>query len=907
MKTASTDPETVAGFRVLERVARGGMATVYKAEQVSVGRTVALKILRPRLADDEVFVERFQREARAAARLSHPNIVGAIDVGTAEGHHYFAMEYVEGQSAARLLKQAGRIEWREAVGIAAQVSRALEHARAHGMMHLDVKPANIMIDEGGRAKLADFGLARRPEDEDALYSERKLLFGTPAYMSPEQLTPGKELDIRSDIYSLGVTLYEMLSGEKPFRGKDRRETIRRIREGEFDPLREAVPDAPPHLDAVIAKAMALDRDERYATPKELLEDLESVLNGAPPRFALGLSARVGSGGPSKALANPLLRVAVIAGVVVLAVLLLALWIAGALRGGGGVGSPAAPPAEPAAPTVQEEYAALERAAGRAMGDSRYAQAARLYREFAAEREGHPLAAAAEEKAAEIEQGAGMYAESLSQAAVAHAEDGKFESARQILLTAERAVGELGRGVIESARSRVEALRRAAEGEQRQREEADAARALEALKERLSELRAERAFPDALAQCDGILANPALAAIHGEARALREPFARMVEFEQAALAGAGSARGREIAVGGRRGRVAGMGERRLHINVGGTPVSAGLDEIAPEDLFGLALAGGGRDRARLRENAALYFEAVGDEEAALVHASAAIREGARQEWMVEMERRLLVDTARNAVEAEEWDRAIARVGRIMRDPNHRPFVQANREDLLDIRRAAVAGQRYVGMVLVPAGPFARDEEEEVSVPAFYIDRHEVTVGEYAAFVEAVDERGAPRYYGDAPEFRNKNPRPSNWERMLEHPDKPVVGVDWHDASAYARFVGKRLPRAVEWEKAARGTEGYAYPWGNAWVDGACNYRAQGGGVGGPAPVGSFEKDRSPYGCYDMAGNVREWTADKAPDGRRIVKGGSYIASSAGCDLRAETTLVERARDPWTGFRCAARPR
>jgi len=285
MTTPDKEPSAVDGFRLLKRIGRGGMATVYKAVQVSIGRIVAVKILHPQYAADAVFVSRFQREARAAARLNHPNIVSGIDVGESEGRHYFAMEYVEGRSLARALREDGPMTPKAALGVVTQIARALEHAHAYGMVHLDIKPGNIMLTPEGHAKLADFGLARRVEDDDELYNERRLIFGTPGYMPPEQLKAGAEVDIRADIYSLGVTFYEMLSGRCPFSASTRKEIVRKVLTADFEPLSVTAPKIPADLAGVVTRMFRHNRDERYQTPAELLAALEKLGSDseAPPR------------------------------------------------------------------------------------------------------------------------------------------------------------------------------------------------------------------------------------------------------------------------------------------------------------------------------------------------------------------------------------------------------------------------------------------------------------------------------------------------------------------------------------------------------------------------------------------------------------------------------------------------
>ncbi|MHC4202434.1 MAG: serine/threonine-protein kinase, partial [Planctomycetota bacterium] len=210
-------PESVSipGYELIETIGAGSSGTVYKARQISMDRLVAIKVLPQKLAQDERFTERFMREARAVAKLNHPNVVTGIDVGEAGGVYYFVMEYVDGESVADRVRREGTVPEKEALEIARQVCLALDCAFKNGIVHRDIKPANILLTRGGEAKLADLGVARHAETEGVA---TRRVFGTPYYMSPEQARGDAEIDTRSDIYSLGATLYHLLGGKPPFHG-----------------------------------------------------------------------------------------------------------------------------------------------------------------------------------------------------------------------------------------------------------------------------------------------------------------------------------------------------------------------------------------------------------------------------------------------------------------------------------------------------------------------------------------------------------------------------------------------------------------------------------------------------------------------------------------------------------------
>jgi hypothetical protein len=209
--------DPIDGYKLLERRGQGGMGVVYRAVQKSLRREVALKVLAPRWSSHGRFLKRFFREAKLAGSLNHPNVVSAIDVGESNGFHYYAMEYVDGWSVAEMLREDGRIDEEEALDIVLQVAKALDHASERHIVHRDIKPENILVTPSGLAKLADLGLSKQLTSDCSITTEGKTL-GTPFYVSPELARGVTDVDVRSDIYSLGATLYHMLAGEPPFGG-----------------------------------------------------------------------------------------------------------------------------------------------------------------------------------------------------------------------------------------------------------------------------------------------------------------------------------------------------------------------------------------------------------------------------------------------------------------------------------------------------------------------------------------------------------------------------------------------------------------------------------------------------------------------------------------------------------------
>jgi ABC-type transport system substrate-binding protein len=269
---------TVAGFRIDARLGQGGMGTVYRATQMSLGRPVALKVLASELSADPEFSERFRREARAAALLDHPHVVQPIDFFEGEGRLFFAMELMEGGCAADRIGQGRRYIERDAVEIAIAVARALEYAEARGIVHRDLKPANILFSKHGTPKVADMGLVLDREQaatQEAL-TRPGYAQGTPEYMSPEQAQGRRDLDVRSDLYALGVALFELLSGRRPFDGPDGMSIALQHVTTPVPDVRTVAADVSPQLAAVIARMTAKRREDRYRSAEEARRALEST-------------------------------------------------------------------------------------------------------------------------------------------------------------------------------------------------------------------------------------------------------------------------------------------------------------------------------------------------------------------------------------------------------------------------------------------------------------------------------------------------------------------------------------------------------------------------------------------------------------------------------------------------------
>ncbi len=278
--------EIAGRYRLQGRLGFGGMSTVHLALDLRLERQVAVKLLAEHLAEDPTFVSRFQREAQAAARLVHPNIVQVFDSGLDErtGQHFIVMEYIEGQSCAEILRDDGWVEVEEAVAIIEQACEGLHYAHRHGVVHRDVKPGNLLRAREGEVKLADFGIAKATEQSSI--TQVGSVLGTAAYLAPEQAR-GEEAGPRADLYALGVVSYQLIAGRLPYEATSLTELALKQQREEPATLDTLVAAVSPELADAVAIALALDPNERYATAHEMGRAIADAMRGIPPQEPAG--------------------------------------------------------------------------------------------------------------------------------------------------------------------------------------------------------------------------------------------------------------------------------------------------------------------------------------------------------------------------------------------------------------------------------------------------------------------------------------------------------------------------------------------------------------------------------------------------------------------------------------------
>ncbi len=261
-------------YELHELVGSGGMSSVYRAHDTLLERDVALKIIHEHYVDDEEYVERFRREARAVAQLSHPSIVTVIDRGDAEGRHFIVFEYVDGRNLKQLIEESGPLPIRRALELTLETARGLAFAHERGIVHRDVKPQNVLLNGDGRAKVTDFGIARSVDIEGV--TQAGTVLGTSNYISPEQAS-GEPVDLQSDVYSLGVVLYELLAGDLPFPGESFVAVALKHVNEPPPSLLERRPDVPLRVAAVVERALRKEPSERFPSMRELIAELEACL------------------------------------------------------------------------------------------------------------------------------------------------------------------------------------------------------------------------------------------------------------------------------------------------------------------------------------------------------------------------------------------------------------------------------------------------------------------------------------------------------------------------------------------------------------------------------------------------------------------------------------------------------
>lgn len=276
--------KVLGGCTLVRRLGAGAIGVVYQAQMPGQSRHVAVKMLTSKAANDERVVQRFEREAKLCAAIQHPNVVGVHSCGYERGVHFLVMEFVDGDTLSSLVQDQGRLPWDKAARLILQVARGLEYAHSQGIVHRDIKPANILVTQEGVAKLADLGLAKQLDDERSITGDSPMgltmqgvALGSPAYMPPEQIRSAKDVTPQSDLYALGASLYQLITGVLPFDGKSAAEVMTRVLREEAKPITELAPETPPAIVAFVMRCLSKDPDGRPADCGRFIVELEDAL------------------------------------------------------------------------------------------------------------------------------------------------------------------------------------------------------------------------------------------------------------------------------------------------------------------------------------------------------------------------------------------------------------------------------------------------------------------------------------------------------------------------------------------------------------------------------------------------------------------------------------------------------
>ncbi len=971
--------DRVSEYTLVEKLGQGGFGEVWKAEHAQIpGKFVAIKI--PTSLES---MDCLKQEAVFQHRLDHPNIVKTIGLNTQNDPPYFIMEYVEGRNLRQLMLEDGILPPPYAIDIAVQVCEALAFAHGKGIVHKDIKPENILVEKKridvsnkGKAllhcvKITDLGLGAFPDrrqseilvSHDARTSGVRIMSGTLFYMAPEQMMPGREVDNRADIYSLGVVLYEMLTGELPLG---------------MDLPSELNPVVSPELDAITKRALSIDRDTRYQTAREMAADLQK----AKEAFLIRL---VAAGTPALELTPH-----------------------GHLRRFTPREVPLAG-AAPAAPRRRRWVPALEwgllafviallGVSGWAfyrlhrLSRSRDSSRARIEKTAPAASVGPVVVLCRPEGAEVVLDNRRVGTTPLELPLVTFERHSlslsrEFYATRDLVLEPVTSAGRRFFSLVDRATQKPVAQRECAPGCRLEGIEL----ARQKGKISITTPRVEKAR----VYIDGELYGPTPLTIDDleagvrQFRVMKDGYKELSFLER--IEG-GASVNKEIALlelgkaepsesGLIRVQVASDPPgATVYVNAeekGVTPCALDVPAAAVElrlvkryyEPRTVVLPAGSTearyDLSRIRttvtfdsdpRGAAVYMDnamigvtpVAADSVEGGTHTATFVLEGfydqplpfevADRNPVGPVKATLLpVRPGRVAFDCDIRGAEIFLDGKsIGRAPLAPSEVKAgtHRVRVLGIERTITVEPgsdkriafvlKEVDMVRVPEGEFRfgvfHRNPGELSVKtektgAYYIDRYEVTNEKYALFYAYISQTGDHKKFCH-PDEGPRDHKPPCWgeERYKEYngPNHPVVGVTWFDAYAYAAWAGKRLPTEREWEKAARGTSGGAYPWGNDWNDREvrCNWGDKGltDGYKLTSPVGAFPGGESPFGCLDMVGNVSEWCADEyAPNSlTRVIRGGNHL-------LKEQNTTTQRDHDrphgnsKTVGFRCVTEDR
>ncbi len=867
MEKKESKPRKLGRYTLVSLIGKGGMGAVYKATVPGDDKTYAVKVLLGAISPDSPYLERFKREAKATAKLTHAGIVKIHEFGRDEDKFFFAMDFIDGKPLDEVI-EGKRLSVKAAVKAVIQVSEALEHAHDAQVVHRDIKPSNLLLDKGGRVFITDFGIAR-DESAATLTAEGEIL-GTPFYMSPEQaMGRREEIDRRSDIYSLGITLYELLTSTTPFRADDMHQLMKRI--VTEDPVKPSLlnHEVPFQLETVVMKAIRKEKEKRYQSAKEFGDDLRRWLKGedvvARNLTLIEKTMKVmkrNKGASAMGGAAAFIVVCFIA-----AVMLAAL-------------SSSAAKAREAAER-EEKAAGLAEEGERLLNSGDVAQAMASFEKSLSIKE-------KKNKAAEV--GKARCKRLLE----AEEERKRTAQVRREALEWTRKAKAARKDGDEASARRIEI------GDRIARMETDWGAGVEGsemnqLRQEFAKLAAveDRSYNQAL----GLLSNALF----------KDPASSEARREMAGIHFNRAMAGFKLALA--RGETGKIEKMFLEVSMAD---AAGDFRKRVEEL---------RSWVRSKRRVSVTTDAR-DCELSLVSTDLDAGTESRPARLKDFSFEL--GAGSYIIVAEAPGHMTARYPLLVKPPMEES--EASAVIQADIRMIKKKPD-YTGMVWVPPGRFLMGGPDAVrggrlrpvEVKGFLIDVTEVKHAQYKAFFDKAvkDKPGEaakllPAYGTDVANPGNwiADAGGKTWTVPKEWVNRPVGGISWFAAHAFANSVGKRLPTHEEWEKAARGTDGRLYPWGNRFDENRCvskfhpAYTAANGWFI-IVEADSEPRGASPYGCFHMAGNLAEWTSSDIYD-HKINRGGCTVDDYEIMRCGSVDNSTPDSKVGTLGFRCAMDP-
>ena len=842
---AETETKFVIGdFEVYkdQLLGKGAWGEVYCGKQVSLNRPIAIKILKKDMAQDAEFVRRFRKEGETLAKLIDENIIQVYGLGEVDGSHYFAMEFVQGVPLQKFIEKGREFNTDEIVYISIAVTKALRAAweSPAQIVHRDIKPANIMVSfsssliashqkpdtkesmafmdiniQEARVKVMDFGLAKAvgaatDQKDQTLVGT---VIGTPKYISPEQGL-GNPADIRSDIYSLGIVMYEMATGRLPFASDNAVSLIRSHIYDQAMPPSQFNPKVPQGLESVIMKCIQKDPNHRYNSPAELLTDLEAIRREQTPLYAQQTIANLGAtmiARPTGAPKSKALLIGSIATVVVLGGAVAAYFLF--------IQKPPRPVYIP--PTTSNNNSI----------------SSTIVSNIEPIKEEDPV----------------KKVEMIIQRAQAYLEQGAVDEAGKILNDAYTIdpSNEMVNKLLEEVK-RLNAERQSQEEQIKRKAEHD-----DYLKKGLTE-KAAKNWQGAYDMFSKAMEFNDNAEVRGLVLEMKQLVDKQIEYNKA-IADAAK-----------------MEEQKEY-----------------------------EEAIKIYEEAKQYAEKPDD---AKKHIDEC-KDNLYKKWF---------EKGSNLINEGKYNSAEASFRKAME------FKSGDKdamEKINEIKKIIPAN-----MAFIEEGDFMMGQEgKKVNVSSFFIDEYEVTNKDYKKFLDYIKASGHIKCHPEEkedPKLKNKDHLPridyaaddywtnywKNGEFAPAEANLPVVGIDWYDAYAYAAWHpdGKRLPTEIEWEKAARGTDGRIFAGGWAEAD-QVKANIKGVGKGDLTEVGSYADDVSPFGVFDMTGNVKEWVfdfwSDKKGEEKVVLRGGDWYSSAIKARTFSRDNQMFYERNKYVGFRCA----